>query len=250
MIFLLLSALLCGCAAGDPKNRSELPAQTESAARSNAAEPEETKASEEKEMKKTIRVLFIGNSYTYCNDLPSIFQTMCVEKGITAFVDSVTAGGYTLAHFVSETNEYGIKARGLLKSKKYDYVVLQEQSVRPASNPETFYKSLRELLPLIAENGATPVLYETWGRADGSETLASNGWTHEEMQEKLREAYETAAEEYGTLLALAGERFHKAYRGGEEVFAQDGSHPSPLGSRICAQAIFETIAEHAGFGAE
>jgi hypothetical protein len=61
------------------------------------------------------------------------------------------------------------------------------------------------------------------------------------MQEKLREAYATAAKENGALLAEAGERFHKAYRGGEEVFAQDGSHPSPLGSRIAAEAICKAI---------
>ncbi|MBP5155233.1 MAG: hypothetical protein J6252_01480, partial [Clostridia bacterium] len=105
-------------------------------------------------MRKTVRVLFIGNSYTYYNDLPSVFQTMCAEKGVTAFTDQVTAGGYTLAHFVSESNEYGIKLRELLKSNKYDYAVIQEQSVRPASDPETFFDSLRALLALIKENGA------------------------------------------------------------------------------------------------
>ncbi|MBR4799358.1 MAG: SGNH/GDSL hydrolase family protein, partial [Clostridia bacterium] len=112
---------------------------------------------------------------------------------------------------------------------------------RPAESPQTFYKSLGELLELIRANGATPVLYETWGRAEGSETLTSRGWTHEIMQEKLYAAYKHAAEEYGTLLAPAGERFHEAYTAGEPVFAEDGSHPSPLGSRIAAEAICEAI---------
>ena len=50
-----------------------------------------------------------------------------------------------------------------------------------------------------------------------------------------------AAQENGCLLAPAGEAFHKAYREGREVFAPDGSHPSPDGTYIAAVEIFKTI---------
>ena len=193
------------------------------------------------EMKKIYKVIFIGNSYTYCNDLPSLFATVCAEHGISVQTELIAAGGYTLAHYVSESNEFGIKLREKLAQTAYDYAVIQEQSVRPAESPQTFYKSLGELLELIRANGASPVLYETWGRAEGSEALTSRGWTHAEMQEKLYSAYKHAAEEYGALLAPAGERFHEAYLAGEPVFAEDGSHPSPLGSRIAAEAVCQAI---------
>jgi len=229
----LLAACFCGCTPGGEPGQSAAPFEETGV--------EETSPKQEKEMKKIFNVIFIGNSYTYYNDLPSLFAAVCAERGISVQTELIAAGGYTLAHFVSESNEYGIKLREKLAKTAYDYAVIQEQSVRPAESPKTFYNSLGELLELIRANGATPVLYETWGRADGSDTLLSRGWTHEDMQEKLYAAYKHAAEEYGTLLALAGERFHEAYRKGEEVFAPDGSHPSPVGSRIAAEAICEAI---------
>ena len=188
-----------------------------------------------------MRVLFIGNSYTYFNDLPALFKEICEKNGYEVETDSVTAGGYTLAHFVSQNNEYGIRAQELLKTVKYDYVVLQEQSVRPAEHPETFYKSVGELAALVRENGAKTVLYETWARADGSETLAALGWDRETMQEKLKKSYETAAEENGAILVYAGERFSDAYKAGEPVYDPDGSHPSPTGTKIVAEEFFRTL---------
>ena len=188
-----------------------------------------------------MKILFIGNSYTYFNDLPSTFAEICKKNGYEIEADSVTAGGYTLAHFVSQNNEYGIRAQNLLKTVKYDYVVLQEQSVRPAEHPETFYNSVRELAALIRENGAKLVLYETWARADGSETLDALGWSHDTMREKLKKAYENAAKENNAILVYAGERFDEAYKAGEPVYDPDKSHPSPTGTKIVAEEFFRTL---------
>ena len=44
-----------------------------------------------------MKILFIGNSYTYFNDMPGLFEKECEKNGVTADVDSVTAGGYRLS---------------------------------------------------------------------------------------------------------------------------------------------------------
>ncbi|MBO4421938.1 MAG: hypothetical protein J5879_00750 [Clostridia bacterium] len=191
-----------------------------------------------------IRVLFVGNSYTYYNDLPGLFVSECKNNGIEAEADSVTAGGYTLAHFLSEENEYGVRMRKLLEDNAYDYVVLQEQSVRPALQPDTFLKCAAALMPLIRENGAVPVFYETWARADGSDVLEKAGWNHDTMQSLLRASYEKAAEESGALIVYAGERIHEAYGRGEPVYDDDKSHPSPLGSLIAAKEFCRVLTAH------
>ena len=196
--------------------------------------------------RNTVKVLFIGNSYTYFNDMPETFAGICRERGIDCEADSVTAGGYTLADFLSDGDEYGERAKALLSEKRYDFVVLQEQSVRPAAEPEAFLSSVRDIIHFIRQNGARPVFYETWGRADGSHALVSLGWTHEIMQDKLRDAYEAAAAEHGALLVRAGERFHEAYRRGEPVFDPDGSHPSEYGSRLVAEAFADALARRTG----
>ena len=188
-----------------------------------------------------MKVLFIGNSYTYFYDMPKLFEAECRGRGAECDVDSVTAGGYTLEQFLSDENEFGRRAKELLHQKKYDYVVMQEQSVRPASDPELFLDSLRRLMVFVRENGAKPVLYETWGRADHSGELTRLGWDHELMQTKLNESYGRGAAEHGAILVPAGERFHEAYRRGEPVFDPDGSHPSEYGSKLIARVFADTL---------
>ena len=188
-----------------------------------------------------MKILFIGNSYTYFNDMPELFRQECEKNGISAEVDSVTAGGYRLSQFLSEEDEYAKKVRQLLDSKKYDHVVLQGQSVYPITETETFLKCVSEFDHMIKANGAKTVLYETWGRADGNDTLARLGLTHDEMQDKLRAVYKTAAEETGAVLVCAGDRFHEAYRAGIDVFDPDGSHPSLTGSQIIAKEFFRVL---------
>ncbi len=190
-----------------------------------------------------MKILFIGNSYTYFNDMPELFRKECEDNGVKAEVDSVTAGGYMLSQFLSDEDEHAQRLKRLFEEKRYDYVVLQEQSVKPAVDTEAFLKDASELAAKAKENGAKPVLYETWGRADGEETLSYLGITHEEMQDKLRAAYETAAKRTGAILVYAGDAFHKAYREGKDVFDPDGSHPSPYGSQIVAKEFFKKIAK-------
>src|SRR5689334_3690663 len=52
----------------------------------------------------TLRVLFVGNSYTYVNDLPGTVAQIANASGfVTLEVDSVAVGGATLADQVSST---------------------------------------------------------------------------------------------------------------------------------------------------
>ncbi len=190
-----------------------------------------------------MNILFLGNSYTYYNDMPKIFEHICREFGHDVSVDSVTHGGYSFEDFLTPGDEDGELFLRKLKENEYDIVVLQEQSVRPASSPEKFFSSLRVLVPMIREAGAEPVLYETWGRRDGHETLEKHSWTHEQMQEKLKESYTNAGKEFDIRVVYAGEKFHRAYRSetGDRVFFEDGTHPSPLGSTIVALEFYKEL---------
>ena len=190
-----------------------------------------------------MRILFIGNSHTYLNDLPGVFRAICRDRGRDVETDSVTKGGYTFAHFLSEKNETGRQVRARLAGPRYDYVVLQEQTVYPITAPHTFRRGAARLCELVRENGAVPVLYETLARRDGNEILLKNGWTHESMQEQLREAYRLAAEENGALLVLAGDAASRAYRGdaGDTVYCEDGGHPSAVATAIFAEAFYKVL---------
>ncbi len=188
-----------------------------------------------------MKILFVGNSYTYFNDMPAKFLELCNENGIGAKVWSVTRGGYSFAHYLSEENEKGIEFRARLSERAYDYVVLQDQSVRPAEHTESFLESSRRLCRMVKENGAIPVFYQTWGRREGSEVLEKHGWTHAEMHALLKDAYTRAAEENGARIVYAGDAFRAAYADGVEVYHPDGSHPSDEGSKVIAKAFFDVL---------
>ena len=188
-----------------------------------------------------LKVLFIGNSYTYFNDMPSMFAAICEENGVAASVDSVSGGDYTLARFLDPSDQLGAIVAEKLTNGAYDLVVLQEYSHVPASAPDVFLHNAAALSDKIKSIDAKPVFYETWAHADGNEVLAQFGWTHEQERELLIAAYEKAAEQNGAILVRAGERFECAYRAGEGVFDPDGSHPSEYGSRLVAKTFYDTL---------
>src|SRR5512135_2083048 len=73
------------------------------------------------------RVLFIGNSYTYVNDLPSTFVQLARSGGHEVEVGVAAPGGWTLADHARSP-----ETLSTLNSAKWDFVVLQEQSQIPS----------------------------------------------------------------------------------------------------------------------
>ncbi|MBK8847837.1 MAG: hypothetical protein IPO27_15350 [Bacteroidetes bacterium] len=76
---------------------------------------------------QSLRVLFIGNSYTYFNSLPQLVADMAFSTGDTILFDSYAPGGYTFQLHASDTN-----CIHKIKQGNFDYVILQEQSQRPS----------------------------------------------------------------------------------------------------------------------
>src|SRR5690606_14119553 len=79
---------------------------------------------------KTVKVLFIGNSYTYSNDIPLMLKQLAAANGDTLVYDQYVPGGYTLEWHTTDN-----QAIAKIQSDKWDIVVLQEQSQKPAYHP-------------------------------------------------------------------------------------------------------------------
>ena len=94
------------------------------------------------------RVLFLGNSYTYVNNLPQLFADVAHSAGDSVIFDSNAIGGYTLQnHSTDATSLAKIMAGG------WNMVVLQEQSQMPsfpiAQVQSSVYPYARQLDSLI-----------------------------------------------------------------------------------------------------
>ena len=237
-----LGAVSCNSGEGAPTD-----APTDAPTEKNTEKKTE-KSTENVDTRPELSVLFIGNSYTYYNSLWTIFRGLASKAGYKVKVSSITSGGYTLEKFANPDDEHGKKVAEALDSKnagKYDFVVLQEQSKRPAldSGRDRFYDATRELCEKIRAIGAEPILYSTWARKEGSEDLGAEGWTVEDMTWRLDAAYSAIGEELGIKVAHVGLAFFEVIGKSPEteLYNADKTHPSATGSYLAAATIIATM---------
>jgi hypothetical protein len=186
-----------------------------------------------------MRILFIGNSYTYVNDLPHTFADLAKAGGHSVETGMLAEGGWTLYDHV---NNYQTSEK--LKSSKWDFVVLQEQSEIPAveqSRMESMYPAIRLLAAQIEEAGATPVLFETWAHRDGAPEYGLEDY--ETMQFQIDQGYRNIADELGIAVAPVGEAWLTARWQNPpwELWQTDGSHPNEQGTYLAACVFYAAI---------
>ncbi|MCC6371283.1 MAG: hypothetical protein IT236_09790, partial [Bacteroidia bacterium] len=196
---------------------------------------------------KKIKVLFIGNSYTYVNNLPQLVSDIAKANGDTLIADSNCPGGYTFANHCTDAVSIS-KITGL----PWKYVILQAQSQEPSFSPnqvtaQTLPYAIR-LDSLVKSNNpcGTTVFYETWGRKFGD---ASNCpfyppiCTYSGMQDRLKASYKLFADSLKGILSPVGEAFRKSISltPSLELYQPDQSHPSMEGSYLAASVFYEVL---------
>ena len=182
-----------------------------------------------------MRILMLGNSFTYYNDMPKMLAALLGEE-----VVSFTRGGaYLKAHTDPEDEMYAPTAKALAE-EKWDYVVLQDQSIGPVNRREEFQQAAKELCERIHAAGARPLFYATWAYKKESEKLANTGLSYDEMLNGLYDSYHAAAGAGDGLVADVGLAF-RAMNDVVELYMDDCFHPSPAGSMLAAAIIAEVI---------
>ena len=188
--------------------------------------------------KDALHVLFIGNSYTYFNNLPEVFSKLAEAGHQKKVVYAMQApGGFRLKDHWTRT-----ETRNALSTAKWDYVVLQDQSTLGT----TYYFEGKQLIPsdelfhpyavdfakAIKEAGAIPVFYLTWARKKLPEDQAA-----------LNAAYMRATRETKSIMAPAGLAWAEVEKDNPAInlFYKDGSHPSPAGTYLNACVFYATI---------
>lgn len=182
-----------------------------------------------------MRILMLGNSLTFANDMPSMLAEITGAEVIHH-----TRGGARLAEQLNPKTQMGEKTKAALENESWDYVVLQEMSNGPITARKTFLENSERLCKKIKAAGAMPIFYATWAYRRGSEDLNRLGLAYDVMAAQLAEAYRLAAETNEALIAEVGKRFYElADR--QDLYAEDGQHPNEQGSRIAAETIAAVI---------
>ena len=177
----------------------------------------------------TVRVLFVGNSFTYFNNLPQMVSAMAASQGLAIFTRQSTVGGSSLEQHWK--GEKGANTMAILESAEWDYVVLNNHSLSAIDDPDSFMEYGRKFAERIREKGAKPVFMMTW--AYKSNPL---------MQDKITEMYKRLAAETGSDYVPCGPLFASArqWRPDLELFSDD-KHPSPNGTYLLALAFFKHL---------
>ncbi|MBL8679220.1 MAG: hypothetical protein JNK05_08650 [Myxococcales bacterium] len=191
-----------------------------------------------------LRVLFVGNSYTYVNDLPAMLVSMTRGSSADALaVDSVTVGGATLQLHWQMTG-----ARTRLEAGGIDAVVLQGQSVEPLFQPTVFGRYADELGALARRTSVRSLWFATWARRAGDAVYGESfsGGTPEAMTRGLEREYAAASMRNGGALVRVGEAWRRAIaeRPSLALHSEDGSHPTVAGTYLAACVFYAALFGH------
>jgi len=167
-----------------------------------------------------ISILFVGNSFLRDGDVPGQLQTLAGAAGIDMIYQGILRGGVTL----DDARESAIEE---MQSRRFDYLVLQDQSRRPLNDFNGFLSDIRILSDVAREQGVTLVLFSPVVTED------------EALQAALTEAYRQAAEEVGAIFVNAGEAWFYAYQTIPGLSPSKSGNQAFLAACVFAATLFE-----------
>lgn len=174
------------------------------------------------------RVLFIGNSFTYTNDLPAIVAALAQARKQKRLVYKSIA----FADFSLEDHWRQGEARKAIAKERWDFVVMQQG---PSALPESrtlLLEYARRFDAEIRKAGARPAMYMVWPSYPRFNDF-----------DRVCESYRLAAEEIKSALFPAGEAWRAAWRrdASLKLYSSDGLHPSQAGAYVTALVIYEQL---------
>ena len=175
-----------------------------------------------------LRILWIGNSYTYVNALPQIIAQLADSSKLERrpAITGILKGGESLkGHWANPALQAAL-------AEKWDVVVMQEQSTTPITAPDSMFKYGKLIGDAAHKTGARVVLYVSWpqkSRPAAEDTIVA--------------AYRRLGDGTQATLALAGRAWLDviAQDPSVELYQKDGSHPDPQGSYIAACVFYEVL---------
>ncbi len=176
----------------------------------------------------TYRVLFIGNSLTYFNDLPGTVARLTGSANVTIHVASVAGPNLALIDHVEGSSN----AMDMIRQGRWNYVVLQQGPSALSLSRDTLILATRRLAAQIQAVGARTALFMVWPESSRFAVF-----------DDVRDSYRAAAAEVGGLLLPAGEAWRAAWGTDPQLplYGPDGYHPSELGTYLAALVVYEGI---------
>ena len=168
-----------------------------------------------------MKILFIGNSHTFFNDMPLTFARLW-EAGTGERISPVM-----LCHpgmgFDYHVKEY-FECRFNLLYGGYDYCILQ-QKAHPFAGSEEDFAAGKRLAELAKLGGTKPVFALTWAEKK-----------YPELQEQMNDFHLRLCRETGALLSPVGKAWQALLKEDPDfpLYFEDGEHASVYGDYLVA----------------
>lgn len=184
---------------------------------------------QEKTTIKQYKILFVGNSLSYSNNLPLLVSNTASLAQINLSTEILAKPNYAL---VDHWEEGELQEK--IRSKSFDFVIVQQG---PSSQPEgkkLLFKSIKKLHQICEENQSKLAVFMVWPSRQYYQTFDLVIKNHREVAEK-----------YNTLLCPVGEvwKAHFDKTNDFDYYGSDGFHPSQKGSQAAAQIIVDSLFE-------
>lgn len=174
-----------------------------------------------------LRVLYLGSSLTYANEMPAIVQAFAAATGKSLDFTVVAKGGASFEDHWKQGD-----ALRKIKQGGWSFVVLQQGPSTLPESRENMRRYARHFSEPIHKAGARPALYMVWPSADRMAYF-----------DDVRETYTLTAQDMGGMMVPAGEAWRGVWRREPQapLLKRDGVHPTALGSFTIALSIFSML---------
>ena len=172
------------------------------------------------------RVLMIGDSLTYYNDLPGLLQQFSAGEAAPIFIEDHT----TPLAALSQHWAMGDAAQRIATGR-FDYVVLQDFSRKPVTDAEECLKYF--------------VLFDEVVKRAGGKTLVFQNWTRRDLEKDypaLEKTYGTIIDRTQARLAPIGAAWKLCAAERPDIaLLLDDRHPTDAGSYLAACVLYDVI---------
>lgn len=185
------------------------------------------------------KVLFIGSSMIYSNDMPAMFKEIAESMGKTVLVEHSTAPGEQLSeHVVSE------ETIAKIGSRQWDYVILFELNtilLNRDRHEGEMHRPIKQIMEMATESGSTVYLMTPWAAARGG--FVEGQETFEKMQNYMINETQYISDRHGIERIPVGDgwgEFHSQYPE-VDLWGRDSAHPDYAGTYLSAALLYRYI---------
>lgn len=174
-----------------------------------------------------VRILFVGNSLTYTNDLPSMVKAIATDNDILVETEMLAYPNYAL-----EDHWLDGKFQKLTDEKYFNYVIVQQGPSSQQDGRTMLMEYGAKFKKVCDDKGTRLVFFMVWPSRTNYQTFSG-----------VIKNYREAALQTESMLCPVGETW-KAFIDNTHDFSyygEDGFHPSPTGSAVAAQLIYQTL---------